>query len=386
MRIMIYAHSFAPNVGGAESYVRALAEGLATGERCDSVVLVTQAPPGDTDDDRFPFRVVRQPGLRQLWRLIGDAGVVHLSGPVLWPLLMAHVRGRPLVVEHHAYQAICPNGLLWHEQTRDACPGHFAARRYGECIACNGVKLGASRSARMLLLTFARQWLCRGARANVAVSDHVRSRLRLPHGLTILHGVPETPLVPPWSQKVSAMPCFAYVGRLVEEKGLALLLHAASLLSQAGRPVHVRFIGEGPEHQRLAALAHELSLEHVVQFVGWQLGAQLEAALADVLAVIMPSMWEETAGLSAMEHMMRGGLVIAARTGGLAEMVEEGGWLFERGNAAGLAACMQRAIEEPAEVQAVSMRARQRAMELFAQPRMVSEHRALYARVSAGVP
>jgi glycogen synthase len=42
----------------------------------------------------------------------------------------------------------------------------------------------------------------------------------------------------------------------------------------------------------------------------------------------MPSVWEETAGLSAIEQMMRGRLVIASRIAGLGEMVGDAGSRF----------------------------------------------------------
>jgi hypothetical protein len=44
--------------------------------------------------------------------LIRRANVVHLAGPALLPLLLARLFRKPVVVEHHGYQAICPNGSV----------------------------------------------------------------------------------------------------------------------------------------------------------------------------------------------------------------------------------------------------------------------------------
>ena len=81
--------------------------------------------------------MVRQPSLRELTRLIRAADVVHLAGPAFLPLLAALLLRKPVVVEHHGFQTICPNGQLFYEPTQQPCPGHFMAGRHGECIRCN---------------------------------------------------------------------------------------------------------------------------------------------------------------------------------------------------------------------------------------------------------
>src|SRR5437660_6758792 len=113
MRILIYAHSFAPKIGGAETYVMLLTEGLAARPEVRQVTVATPTPAGGFDDAPLPFRVVRRPSVRSLWRLVCQADVVLLAGPCLVPLAMARARHRPTAVEHHGYQAVCPNGLLF---------------------------------------------------------------------------------------------------------------------------------------------------------------------------------------------------------------------------------------------------------------------------------
>ncbi|MEM2591481.1 MAG: glycosyltransferase, partial [Thermofilaceae archaeon] len=86
MKVLIYAHAFAPKIGGAETYVMLLATGLAA--RGVSVTVVTPTPRDGFDDASLPFRVIRQPNLRSLWRLIGEVDIVQLAGPTFVPLLM----------------------------------------------------------------------------------------------------------------------------------------------------------------------------------------------------------------------------------------------------------------------------------------------------------
>jgi hypothetical protein len=127
MRVLIYSHSFAPQIGGVETYVKLLAEGLARrpaepGCAVDVTVVTTTAA-ANSDDDSLPYRVVQNPGWPQLLGLIRAANVIHLAGPCFLPMLLGWCLRKAVVVEQHGYQAVCPNGLLLHEPTKTACPG-----------------------------------------------------------------------------------------------------------------------------------------------------------------------------------------------------------------------------------------------------------------------
>ena len=386
MRILIYAHAFAPKVGGAETYVMHLARGLAEGperEECE-VIVATPTPAGGSDDSSLPFRVVREPSLNALWRLVGWADVVQLAGPVFVPLFLALLRRRPVVIEHHGYQAVCPNGLLFLEPQKQVCPGHFTMRRYHRCVRCVAATEGLPRAFLKVLLTFPRRWLCGRAAAHVAITSHVARRIALPRTEVIYYGVP-TPTASSSEPRLRDLPVtFAYVGRLVNEKGIPVLLEAARVLREEGRFFRLRVVGDGPERSRLKQQSVALGLSDLVTFTGILQGAALEDALRDVQAVVMPSIWEETAGLAAIEHMMRGRLVIASAIGGLAEVVGGAGFVFEAGDPRGLAACMRRVLDDPSAAWAVGMQARQRAEQLFRVDRMGEDHSSLYRRVTAG--
>src|SRR5580700_7563566 len=165
MRILIYSHAFAPKIGGVETYVMLLAQGLArvSTPAAGETVQVTVATPtaGDgMDDAALPFRVVRRPGFFALLKLFWEADVIHLAGPSFLPMLMGLALRKPVVVEQHGYQAVCPNGLLLYEPTKTICPGHFIARRFKKCLGCNAKNDGWAKSTTKLLLTIPRRWAC----------------------------------------------------------------------------------------------------------------------------------------------------------------------------------------------------------------------------------
>src|ERR1700719_934208 len=313
MNLLIYSHYFAPCVGGVESIVHSLADGIAklltlAGDRELNVTLVTETPAGSCDDTKFPFRVVRCPGIIRLWQLLRSSDVIHSAGPAFLPMVLACVARKPFVIEHHGYQATCPNGLFVHQPDRAICPGYFQAGRYGECFRCLRSEFSSGwTAAKLLAIMFPRHWLSRAAVTNIAVTKHVDSRQKLPHTRVVYHGI-ETPL--PGRSTPSQKLCIAYVGRLVPEKGVPILLDAAKILKAEGRSFEIRIIGDGSARPNLEEQIQREQLQSHISITGFLTGDAFTHALQDVSVVVMPSTWEETAGLAAIEQMLRGRLVI----------------------------------------------------------------------------
>lgn len=393
MKLLLYSYHFAPSVGGVESIAMSLAAGLSQkqpgeGHRGFEVTVVTQMAAGQYEDSTLPFKVVRRPRAAELRKLIRASDVVHVAGPALAPMFWSWWMGKPFVVEHHGYQAICPNGLLFFHPQKAVCPGHFQARRYYQCLRCNATNVGMVRSAQLLCAPFLRKWLTKHAVANIAISSHVLRRHTLPRSLVCYYGI-EDPLAaagaddhPMQSKEIL---CFAYVGRLVEEKGPLLLIEAAKYLRKEGFRFLLRFIGDGPERQKLENLASAAGLTETgaVEFTGFLRGAALARNLRSVDVVVMPSICEETAGLAPIEQMMSGRLVIASDIGGLGEVVGDAGLKFEAGNSEALAACMRQVLRNPFLVGEIGRRARERALLLFQRQRMVTEHATIYRQAVA---
>lgn len=390
MKVLIYTQPFSPMVGGIETHVMLLAQGLSALGDSDTVeiTVATPTPARDFDDSKVAFRVVRRPTLRALVSLIRKANVIQLVGPCFLPLLIAWLLRKSVAVEHHGYLAGCPNGLLFHEPTKTVCPGHFHAGRYGECLRCNAINEGWVNSLRMLLLTFPRRWLCQRVTANMPVTVHVQTRLELPRSRVIYLGIPDVPfdaqsLVVSDSNRSPL--CFAYVGRLVSLKGLPLILEAARRLHTEGYAFRLKFVGDGSMQTELKELTERLGLAKNVEFTGFVTGPAFQMAMKDVAAVLMPSVWEETAGLAAIEQMMRGRLVVASDIGGLGEVVDGCGLRFPAGSTEGLAQCMRTVLDNPQVIFENGELARRRALDLFSQRRMVKEHYDLYCQLSPSV-
>jgi glycogen synthase len=380
IKLLIYTADFWPVVGGVQSVVMTLARGLATDEKSPQVMectVVTETPAGMASDSDLPFRVVRNPNVFELVRLLWRSDLVHVAGPALRPLFLGFLLRKKVVVEHHGFQALCPNGLLFHEPTRAACSGHFLAGRHRECWKCNA-GLGYWRSVRLWGLTFLRRWSCRFVAANIAPTRWLQDLLRLPGTLTISHGVTECPSSPFLCRKT---PKFVFVGRLVTTKGVELLLHASRELLNKGFEFGLLIIGEGPERENLERLCDELELASRVDFVGQTSDENMESFLGGAIAVVLPSLAGEVFGLVAAENMMRGRAVITPDDGSLAEVVGDAGLKFTAGNASALAACMEKVLRSPEMAIELGERARRHGLDRFRAQGMLDGHLALYQKV-----
>lgn len=390
MRLLVYSHFFSPSVGGVETVVFNLARGLAElrlsdGQAEFNVTVVTQIPSKTLNDREFPFRVVRQPRLTQLWSLVRSSEVIHLAGPAFSPLALGMLARIPIVLEHHGYQSICPNGLLLHHPSNTVCPGHFQLRHYIECMRCNSFESTWVRSCVSLLLMFPRSFLARRVAANIAVSQHVLNRIgSQPNASVVHHGIEaalDTKRVCSPTLPIGDKPCFAFVGRLVREKGISVLLEATHILWNEGLKFEVRVIGDGPERPRLERQIMELEISSCVNMLGFLTGSALEHAMEDVGVLILPTVMEETAGLAAMEQMLRGRLVIVSDIGGLSEVVSESGLRFPPGDAMALASAMREVIQQPSIIDSLGRKARNRALDSFSFESMVESHARIYRKL-----
>ncbi|MBH8552349.1 glycosyltransferase family 1 protein [Nostocaceae cyanobacterium CENA357] len=124
------------------------------------------------------------------------------------------------------------------------------------------------------------------------------------------------------SQNHPESPLLLYVGRLSAEKEIERIKPILEAIPQA----RLALVGDGPYRQALEK--HFAGTN--THFVGYLIGQELGAAFASADAFIFPSR-TETLGLVLLEAMAAGCPVVAARSGGIPDIVTEGvnGYLFE---------------------------------------------------------
>jgi len=113
---------------------------------------------------------------------------------------------------------------------------------------------------------------------------------------------------------------FIFVGRLDPVKSLDTLLFALSKLSP-DQKWQLLIVGDGPERPRLEDLADKLSIRERVIFLGFRRDIERLLKTADIY--VQPSLWEGCS-MSVLEAMAAGLPIIASRTVGLVDLVEDG--------------------------------------------------------------
>jgi glycosyltransferase involved in cell wall biosynthesis len=114
-----------------------------------------------------------------------------------------------------------------------------------------------------------------------------------------------------------------FVGRLVPEKGVDVLIRAMATLDRGDQDAwRLTVLGDGPERASLGSLATELGVDTV--FRGAVGRDAVATAMERASVVVVPSVYREPLGLVALEAMASGAMVVASMTGGLVETVEDG--------------------------------------------------------------
>lgn len=132
-----------------------------------------------------------------------------------------------------------------------------------------------------------------------------------------------------------------YVGRLSSEKGLTYLLDALHLLDDP----EFAIVGDGSMRPALESHAARLGLTRV-RFEGHLDPSAVRNLLAAARYFVMPSVWHENAPLGVIEAMSAGLPLAVSRRGGLPELAEHGGLMFEPGDATDMARTMGVLIDD----------------------------------------
>lgn len=150
-------------------------------------------------------------------------------------------------------------------------------------------------------------------------------------------------------------PLLVFVGRLVEEKGVADLLKAVSLLVPRLPDVTALIVGDGQDRGQLERLAGSLDIAGRVSFTGWVAAEQVADHLECADIFVGPSRqapdgWQEAQGLTFLEAMMAQTPVVATRTGGIGDAVrhEETGLLVPEAAPQEIAAAVLRLVGDTA--------------------------------------
>jgi glycosyltransferase involved in cell wall biosynthesis len=144
------------------------------------------------------------------------------------------------------------------------------------------------------------------------------------------------------------LPRLLFVGRLVPQKGQAVLLEAVAALRQRGREVELLLAGDGPMRQALEEQAATLGIAEHVRFLG-AVGQEEIPGLYEAASIFCLPSFAEGLPTVLMEALAMELPVISTRINGAPELVNDNvtGLLVTPGRPDELAAAVERLLDDP---------------------------------------
>lgn len=304
MKILIYSPLFYPSIGGLETVVLILAqEFVAQGHQ---VKLVSQTPSAELD--KFPFEVIRNPHAYSLLALTRWCDIYfqpNISLKGIWPLFLIH---KPWVVAHHNWYTRTNGELGWQDYIK-----HFMVQFASGISVSQAVANHISTPSKVI--------------PNPYREDVFYQRSNIPRDQELI-----------------------FVGRLVSDKGVDLLLEALSELKETGLTPKLTVVGAGVEGTNLHELAESLNIQEQVNFVGIKVEQELAELLNRHQIMVVPSRWQEPFGVVALEGIACGCVVIGSEGGGLKEAIGLCGVTFPNGQVTALTTILANLLTDPEQM------------------------------------
>ena len=365
MKIVQHCVYFPPEVGGLESHVHYLCRGLAKRGHGVTVVTSLSRPGLPAYEEMDGIRIYRTllPS-RTPW-----GWFVHAAGST--PRTRAAVQGAD-VVHAQAFPSILPCSLaLAGSGTPLVCTLHTShflrladnpvvAPALGKLIELSDYNFAASKEI---------------ADVGEALGPSISVE-------TLVNGV-ETEIFRPVEgthPRAGRRWRLVVPRRLFPKNGVEFFVRALPLVA-ARADVDAIVVGDGPERERLEALARELGVAERIEFLGARPHADMPGLLCSADLAIFPSLMEATS-VAALECMACGLPVAASAVGGLPQIVDDGvGGLFPPGDPEGLAAKVVELLSTGGLAER-GVTGRERVVAMWSNERLVDRHLAVYGKLA----
>jgi glycosyltransferase involved in cell wall biosynthesis len=282
LRILVCTPGFAPQVGGAETWMREVTKGLgALGHRLLVVAKSTAGVPATTTVNEIPVHRTRG----------GRAGlaieILRLTQSYRPDVVLAQYSALPFAV------------LAAHRSAVPAVGVVHDIYGFGETLRLRGSVMG---TLRFIGLERSLRWIAPDAllvpsRATASSLERIARRGPI---TVVPAGADHLPLGPPVARDRSRV---LFLGRLVRSKGVDDLIAALRMLRRRGVCCRAVVVGVGPEAHRLRAAAADLGPD--LMFLGTVTDAALDGAIRSSAALVLPSK-REGWGLAITEAATRG--------------------------------------------------------------------------------
>lgn len=330
MRVVLLNPYHYPFMGGIEHRLHEISRRLS--DRHDMIVLTSQLPGTELEEERDGYRIVRLPS-----RFIDLYNPPYVSTP---GVLKALDGLDPDLVDFHYRWAPSYTRAMRGYKGRWVFTFH---NTYGEGNGLNRVP-SIINDALFCRMIRKRRVIC--------ITEFIRGDL-VKRGFDpgLLDVIPPGIDLPLEEGKEGDY--LLFIGRLVGTKGLPYLIKAMQEVE-----TKLMVVGDGPERVRLESMVRSAGLEDRVTFTGRVSEERKKELLSNCKMFIMPSLFESY-GLAVAEAMSWGKPVIASRVGGLPEVVGDGGSLVSPRDSLALADAINGLLRDDEGRRAAALRAKE---------------------------
>jgi len=174
-----------------------------------------------------------------------------------------------------------------------------------------------------------------------------------------------------------------YAGRLVEEKGLDILIRA---MARVPGQTHLMLAGDGPQRGELQRLAGLHNIGGSVEVLSSIPSTEMPNFYHKLDAVILPSLtqpnWKEQFGRLLIEAMACGIPVIGSNSGAIPEVIGDAGIIVQEGDIDALRAALTSLVEHPRLRQQLAEAGRKRVLEHFTQAQIAAQTVDVYRKMA----
>jgi glycosyltransferase involved in cell wall biosynthesis len=370
MKVALVPFRFLPDIGGVETVVADLAVGL--NRRGHEVIVLAHG--------RFPTPALRRLGKVRICRL-------YMAGPARGSLTFWARLPRALLLLSRQARSFKPDLVHIHSPYRNQLYAVLLARMAGCPLLVTFHALPFTLKKRLASELALCAWCANQA---VAVSFCYEALMRdvaelLPlRGPLFLtpNGVPiETfAALPPPEAGSSVLA----VGRLAREKGHDILLQAWA--ASGRKELRLLLAGDGPMRASLERMAQDLGLADRVVFLGQKRRPTIARLLGDCKLFVLPSR-HEGQPLALLEAMAAARPIVATRTGGVEELLSQGGGLLvPPDNHVELGRAMALLLEEQVAAKKMGEAARRVVERRHTLGHMLEGYLSIYHRVADAAP
>lgn len=300
MKIIIHSLTYLPKVGGLENIMSCLAYEWSKEHQ---LTVFTSVPEGDSSvAETINYRIKRRANLFELFKNVKNADVFVEANISLKTFWIGLLNRRKWIVVHHL-------------------PYTHAS--------------GWKAKFKNFLTKFSH---------NVSVSNYLATTLK---GQSVVINNPYNDIFKNINT-TEARDGFVFLGRLVSDKGVDLLIDAFKIIVNDGLHYNLSIIGDGPDKSALQAKVEAYGLKDRIKFLGVLRGLDLVKELNVYKSIIIPSKWPEPYGIVALEGLACGCSLVYSNQGGLPEAANNFGFQFENGDVNGLVEAIKKSERESA--------------------------------------